>query len=297
VTLLAVPNVSEGRDAGTIEAIAAGFSGNGARLLDIHSDPDHHRSVFTLAGDPGKLAYAVLRGAAETVKRIDLERHSGHHPRVGAIDVAPIVYLEDSDRGAACAEALVLGDLLGAELDLPVFLYGLLAQSRTRAELRRGGLPELRNRMESGELAPDFGPLRLHPTAGAVLVAARPPLVAFNLELAPPATLEQAMEIAGSIREGGPEGIPGVRAIGLWLDARGVAQVSTNVEEHRIVPLKDVVAAVGRRAPVAAAELVGLPPRAALEGFPAEVPLRNARTIEDALAHDRRCAPGGGDDH
>jgi glutamate formiminotransferase / 5-formyltetrahydrofolate cyclo-ligase len=283
VTLLAVPNVSEGRDPEAIAVIAAAFSGNGVRLLDVHSDPDHHRSVFTLAGDPGALAQSVLNGAREALKQINVNAHSGGHPRVGAIDVAPIVYLDDSDRGPACAESLVLADLLGAELELPVFLYGLLAQRRRLAELRRGGIAELRNRIASGELAPDFGPRRIHPTAGAVLVAARSPLVAFNIELAPSATLEQAREIAGSIREGGAEGFRGVRAIALWLDARGVAQVSTNVEEHSLVPLRDIVAAVARRAPIAQAELVGLAPRAAFDGFPADVPVRNARTIEDAL--------------
>jgi glutamate formiminotransferase len=241
--------------------------------------------VFTLAGDPGELAYAVLEGAREALDRVDLEQHSGRHPRVGAVDVAPIVYLDDDDRGAACAEALVLADLLGTELEVPVLLYGLLAANRTRAELRRGGLAELRRRIETRELAPDFGPRMLHPTAGAVLVAARPPLVAFNLELAPPATVEEAREIASAIREGGPDGIRGVRAIGVWLDQRGVAQVSTNVEEHPSVPLKDVVAAVARRAEIAEAELVGLAPKAALAGFPADVPIRNARTIEDALQH------------
>jgi glutamate formiminotransferase / 5-formyltetrahydrofolate cyclo-ligase len=283
VTLLAVPNVSEGRDAGAAEAIAKAFSRAGARVLDVHSDPDHHRSVFTLAGEPGELAGAVLDGARETLLRLDLSGHSGGHPRVGALDVAPIVYLEDRARGAACAEALVLADLLGAELELPVFLYGLLAKNRTRAELRRGGPAELRRRIEAGELAPDFGPRRLHPTAGAVLVSARAPLVAFNLELAPGATLEQASEIASVIREGGAEGIPGVRAIGLWLGERAVAQVSTNVEEHAKVPLREVIAAVARHAPIAATELVGLAPQAAFEGFPADLPVRNVRTIEDAL--------------
>jgi glutamate formiminotransferase len=283
MTLLAVPNVSEGRDPGAIAAVASAFSRRGARLLDTHSDPDHHRSVFTLAGEPGELAYAVLDGAREALKQIDVEQHSGRHPRVGAVDVAPIVYLDDRDRGAACAEALVLADLLGTELEVPVLLYGLLAANRTRAELRRGGLDELRRRIEAGELTPDFGPRKLHPTGGAVLVAARPPLVAFNLELAPPATLKHAQEIASAVREGGPEGIRGVRAIGVWLDQRGVAQVSTNVEEHPRVPLKVVVAAVARRAEIAETELVGLAPEAAFDGFPADVPVRNASTIEDAL--------------
>jgi glutamate formiminotransferase len=283
VTLLAVPNVSEGRDPEAIAAVARAFSGRGARLLDMHSDPDHHRSVFTLAGAPGQLAYAVLDGARQALKQIDLRKHSGRHPRVGAVDVAPIVYLDDRDRGAACAEALVLADLLGTELEVPVLLYGLLAADRTRAELRRGGVAELERRVEARELVPDFGPRGLHPTAGAVLVAARPPLVAFNLELAPPATRADAREIAAAIREGGPDGFRGVRAIGVWLDERRVAQVSTNVEDHKGVPLKDVVSAVARRADVAATELVGLAPKAAFDGFPTGVPVRNKRTIEDAL--------------
>ncbi len=279
--LLAIPNVSEGRDEPAIEAIGAAFD---ARLLDIHSDPDHHRSVFTLAGTAGSLAGAVLGGAAEVVRRIDVNRHEGIHPRVGAIDVAPIVYLEPGDRGAACAEALVLGDLLGHELELPVFMYGELAGGRTRAELRRGGPVNLARRIEAGELRPDFGPRRLHPSAGAVLVAARPPLIAFNVELAPPATLEDARAIAARIREGGPEGLEGVRAIGLWLDARGVAQVSTNVEDHRRVPLAQVVDAIARHATPSQAELVGLAPRAAFDRFPDDLPVANRRTVEDALA-------------
>jgi glutamate formiminotransferase / 5-formyltetrahydrofolate cyclo-ligase len=213
-TLLAVPNVSEGRDAEAIAAIAAAFD---ARRLAVHSDPDHHRSVFTLAGAPGELAQAVLDGARVAVKRIDLRRHEGIHPRVGAIDVAPIVYREDADRGAACAEALVLADRLGTELGLPVFLYGELGAGRTRAQLRRGGPAVLARRIADGELAPDFGPRGLDPRTGAVLVAARAPLVAFNVELAPPASLAQAREIAALIREGGRQGLPGVRALGLWL--------------------------------------------------------------------------------
>jgi glutamate formiminotransferase / 5-formyltetrahydrofolate cyclo-ligase len=280
-TLLAIPNVSEGRDRDAIEAIGTAFDG---RLLDVHSDPDHHRSVFTLAGAPGQLAGIVLDGAAEAVRRIDVvNHHEGIHPRVGSIDVAPIVYLDPGDRGAACAEALVLGDLLGTELELPVFLYGELAQGRTRAELRRGGLANLAHRIASGEPRPDFGPRRLHPTAGAVLVASRQPLVAFNVELAPPATVQDAREIAAGIREGGPEGLPGVRAIGLWLQARGVAQVSTNVEDHRAVPLAKLVEAIARHATPLGAELVGLAPAAAFAGFPHELPVANRRTVEDVL--------------
>lgn len=279
--LLAYPNISEGRDQAVIDAVSAAFA---AHLVDRHSDPDHHRTAFTLVGAPGELAGAVLAGAAEAVSRIRLDRHAGAHPRVGVLDVAPIVHLEPADRGAAAAEALVLGDRLGSELGLPIFLYGVLGAGRTRAELRRGGPAELARRISAGELRPDFGPAQLHPTAGAVLVAARPPLVAFNVELTPEATVEDARAIAASIRAGGDDGLPGVRALGLWLDGRGCAQVSTNVEDPDAVSLAAVVSAVARHAAVAGAELVGLAPAAALADFPAEVPLRGRATIEDALA-------------
>jgi glutamate formiminotransferase/glutamate formiminotransferase/formiminotetrahydrofolate cyclodeaminase len=276
VPLLAVPNVSEGRDHATLDAIGDAFERGGARLLDRHEDPDHHRAVFTLAGEPGSLAQAVVDGAREAIARIDLTRHTGEHPRVGAIDVAPIVFRDDADRGAACAEALVLADALGRE-GLPVYLYGALAGGRTRAELRRGGPQALIERTP-----PDYGPKRLHPTAGAVLVAAREPLVAFNVELAPPATLEEARTIAALIREGGAEGLPGVRAIGVQL--AHAAQVSTNVEDHRAATPGDVLAAVRRHTPVAAAELVALAPEAALRDFPADIPLQGRATIEERLA-------------
>ena len=207
------------------------------------------------------------------------------HPRVGAVDVAPIIYLSEADRGAAAAEALVLADLLGTELELPVFLYGILAGGRTRAELRRGG--------PGGAAAPDrrgraAGPTsarpRLHPTAGAVLVAARPPLVAFNVELAPPATLEQAKAdrrrtSARQATRASPGSGPS--ACG-WPQPR-LAQVSTNVEDHRATPLRAVVEAVARHAPVQGAELVGLAPEAAFDQFPRDIPLRGYATIEETL--------------
>jgi glutamate formiminotransferase len=279
-TLLAVPNVSEGRDAATIAAVAAAITG--ARVLDVHSDHDHHRSVYTLAGTPGELADALLAGARVALERIDVVARAHHdpslrgqHPHVGAVDVMPIVYLRECDRGAACAEALVVADRVGHELQVPVFLYGELTEGpsgapRSRAELRRGGVAGLMSRM--GELRPDFGPPRLHPTAGATLVAARPPLVAFNLQLAAPATLAEARVVAARIREGGEEGLPGLRAIGVELGG-GVAQVSMNVERPFEVPLVLIVEAVRRHAPVHSAELVGLAPAAALEGFPEDLPM------------------------
>jgi glutamate formiminotransferase len=301
--LLAVPNVSEGRDEDTIAAIAAAFAGdtpNGPRVLDVHSDADHHRSVYTLAGRADELVDALLRGARTAVERIDVmsratrrSADAGQHPHVGALDVAPIVYVDPRDRGAACAHALVLGDRIGAELHVPVLLYGELSGSdptsaRSRAQLRRGGVEGLAARMAAGEhrLAPDFGPPRMHASAGATLVAARPPLVAFNLQLASGADVEDARRIAQLIREGGEHGLPGVRAIGVALDG-GVVQVSMNVERPLDVPLAAIVEAVGAHAEVASAELVGLAPRVAFEGFPPELPIPGfdpaRHLIENAL--------------
>jgi len=281
--LLAVPNVSEGRDAAVLEAIGEAFAAGGARVLDRHEDPDHNRAVFTLAAEPGTLHEALTNGAREAIEHIDLTRHEGLHPHVGAIDVAPVVFRTPQQRGAALAEALALGDALG-ELGLPVFLYGLLADGRTRAELRTGGAAGLAQRMADG-LRPDFGPDSMHPTAGAVLVAARPPLVAFNLELGPPATADDARAVARAIREGGPAGLPGLRAIGLTLAARGdVAQVSCNVEDHEALALAALLEAVEPHAPVAEAELVGLAPQAAFEGWPDRVPIRNRASIEERLS-------------
>ena len=272
-TLLAVPNISEGRDQTVVAAIGGRFEAGGARLLDVHVDPDHNRSVFTLAGGPGTLALALVEGAREAAERIDMRRHDGAHPCVGAIDVVPVVHLDDDTRGAACAEALVAADELARHLDAPVFLYGALSDGRARSELRRGGRDELARRLADGEIEPDFGPRRIHPSAGAILVAARPPLVAFNLLLAPTASLDDARAAAAAVREGGEDGLPGVRAIGLWLRQRGAAQVSFNVEDPRAVPLSHLIAAVTARVPVTSAELVGLAPRAAFADFPADVPV------------------------
>jgi glutamate formiminotransferase/glutamate formiminotransferase/formiminotetrahydrofolate cyclodeaminase len=270
LTLLAVPNVSEGRDQAALDAIGAAFTAAGtATLLDRHADPDHHRAVFTLAGAPGSLAQALAGGAREALARIDLQMSRGAHPHVGAVDVVPLVHLDPASRGAACAEALVTGALLGDELGLPVLLYGGLAGGRTRAELRRGGIAELTQRLGEGELRTDFGPQTVDPARGVTLVAARPPLVAFNVELGPPASADDARRIASLIREGGAEGLPGVRAIGLELTRRDrLGQVSVNVEDPFRVSLAEVVAAVGRHATPLAGELVGLAPAAALEGFP-----------------------------
>jgi glutamate formiminotransferase/glutamate formiminotransferase/formiminotetrahydrofolate cyclodeaminase len=289
-TLLAVPNFSEGADEAVLADVGAALAppGGPVRLLDSHADPDHGRSVFTLAASQGRLAAALVAGARAAVARIDVSGHGGRHPHVGALDVAPVVYLEERDRGAACAEALAAAGLIGEELAIPVFLYGQLATAekhRERADLRAGGPSALAERLARGELRPDHGPARAHPTAGAVLVTARPPLLAFNVDLASD-DVELARRIAAGLREAGG-GLPGVRAIGLHLPARGRAQVSTNVHNHRAVPLRTVVEAVAAEAEVAEAELVGLAPAAALEDFPADVPLRGfdpaRQVIENAL--------------
>jgi glutamate formiminotransferase len=288
--MLAIPNFSEGRDPQRIASIEAALTSvAGVRLLDIHSDPDHNRTVYTLAdvggGPPANLADSLTAGAARAIELLDIAAHEGSHPHVGVLDVAPIVYMREAERGIACAQALVLGERLGGELKIPVFLYGALTAWRVaRADVRRGGPRGLQNRIDAGELTPDFGPRRLHPQAGAVLVSARPPLIAFNVELAPPATLATARQIAALIREGGAEGLPAVRAIGLTLPHRdGVAQISTNVEDYHRTTLAELVAAIAKHATPIRAEVVGVPPRAAFDGFPDDLPVANRRYLEDAL--------------
>jgi glutamate formiminotransferase/glutamate formiminotransferase/formiminotetrahydrofolate cyclodeaminase len=256
---MTVPNVSEGRDLATLEAIGRAFAP--ARFLDLHTDPDHDRAVFTLAARQGEMAEALLGGARSAVARIDISAHTGIHPHVGALDVMPIVYLDEERRGAAIAETLAAAGLIGEELGVPVFLYGELAtrpEHAERAWIRKGGPKELARRIQSGELVPDYGPARPHPSAGAILAAARPPLVAFNVDLVTD-DLAVAKQIAAGLRESGG-GMPGVRALGLYLHERNRAQVSTNVHDHRAAPLREIVEYVRARAEVAEAELIGLAP-------------------------------------
>jgi glutamate formiminotransferase len=275
--LLAVPNFSEGRDRSAIEAISAAFA-TGAALLDTHSDPVHNRTVVTLSGPEGSLTAALANGARACAERIDMRRHDGAHPCIGALDVCPVVWLDDADRDRALAEALEAGRRIASEAGIPVFLYGELATKeshRERAFFRSGGLIELRRRLAGGELTPDFGPAELHPTAGAALVTARPPLAAFNLELEG-AAVEDARQIAAQLREAGG-GLAGVRAIGIDLGA-GRTQVSTNVHDPVDVPLaavaeRAVELAAARGARIVAAEIVGMVPGAALERWPQEIPL------------------------
>ena len=253
VDLLAVPNVSEGRDGALLARVGAAFAP--AEVLDVSSDVDHHRTVFTVRARAGRLAECVAAAAELAIRAIDLGAHAGVHPRVGAVDVAPVVYLDEARRGAAIAEAIVLAELLGS-LGVPVYLYGELAGGRTRAALRA----------DPSRFAPDYGPPVAHATAGVTLVAARPPLIAFNVEV--DADLDTARRVAAEVRA------EGVRALGLRLERQGITQVSTNIE-HGATPA-EVVAAVARHVRVVGAELVAPAPRAAFADWPDDVPLEGA---------------------
>jgi glutamate formiminotransferase len=290
-TLLAVPNVSVAGDAEVLRRFGEAF-GRAARVLDVHTDTDHGRSVFTIAGEPGGLAESLLAGAEEALETIDMSAYPGAHPAIGALDVCPIVWLREEDRDAARTEAVAIGGQIGG-IGVPVFLYGELARGPGRAErayFRNGGLAELWLRMDGGELRPDFGPHVPHRRGGATLVTARPPLAAFNVELEG-ADLDTARAVAAELREAGG-GAPGVRAIGLLLSS-GRAQVSTNVHDPLTTPLGAVVEEVRRlAAPLGArpveAELVGLIPAGALVDYPADVPIRgfdpSRHVIERRLA-------------
>jgi glutamate formiminotransferase len=274
--LLGVPNLSEGRDAGLIERVSAQFAA-GADLLDSHSDAIHNRTVLTLTARPKALGESLVRGAGACLMTIDMRRHEGAHPCIGALDVCPLVWTSADEREPAREEALGVAGAIGAA-GVPVFLYGELAgadERRERAFFRTGGLAALSERMSSGELRPDFGPDAPHSSAGATLVTARPPLAAFNV-LLEGADMDAARGIAAALRESGG-GLPGVRAIAVDLGEAG-RQISTNVHDPVSVPLAAVVEritglAAEAHARPAGAEVVGLVPEAALEGFPDDLAL------------------------
>jgi glutamate formiminotransferase len=252
--LESVPNFSEGRDRATIQALEAALAAH-ADVLDVHADADHNRSVFTLVGAESELRDALLAAVACAKERIDLRRHEGAHPRIGAADVVPIVPLrtEQMERARRCA--LEVAERIAVELELPVFLYGESAPGRGPAFFRRGGTHELERRLDSGEVAPDFGPSRLDPRAGAAIVGARRPLIAFNVNLRG-ASLDVASEIASLVRER-DGGYPGVRALGLELPRAGIVQVSMNVEDYEAAALHEIVARVAAEAEARGAELMG----------------------------------------
>ncbi len=274
--MLAVPNVSEGRDLAAVEGLENAFA-RGVVLLDVHTDGVHNRSVLTLAGEPERLRGALVAGAVVAANAIDMRAHSGAHPAIGALDVCPLVWLSAGERDTAKEAAIALAESIAREAGVPVFLYGDLAtdpRRRERAFFRDGGPAELGRRMATGELHPDFGPGQPHPTAGATLVTARPPLAAFNVVLRG-LDMVAAREIAARSREAGG-GLPGVRAIAVDL-GRGRLQVSTNVHDPIAVPLHRVfelvcALAAERGGDAVEAEIVGLVPEAALEGFPPDFP-------------------------
>ena len=234
--LESVPNFSEGRDGVTLDALAGALSAH-ARLLDVHADADHNRSVFTLVAHEGDLLEALVAGIACARDRIDLRRHQGAHPRVGAADVVPVVPVGADEMERAKRAALELAGRIGDELALPVFLYGELAPGRGPAFYRREGLEGLRRRVASGELAPTFGPSRIDERWGAVLVGARRPLIAFNVNF--------RGELVAA------------REIGLELTRAGLVQVSMNVEDWEAAALHELVATIEREAAARGADVVG----------------------------------------
>ena len=265
--LEAVPNISEGRRTETVEAVGRALGGSGAKVLDVHSDADHHRSVYTLVGSGQELVDTLAAGIRRAVELIDLGRHQGAHPRVGAADVVPFVFLRPQHESDARTAATELADRISLELELPVFFYGRLTEdAREPAFYRRGGPEELQRRVDEGELSPDRGPNRLHPTAGAVLVGVRRPLIAFNVNLLG-GEAQVAREIAAIVRER-DGGFPGVRALGLDLPGAGLVQVSMNVTDWEASALHEIVERIvpeahARGAEVVGCELVGLMPAGA----------------------------------
>ena len=287
--LEAVPNVSEGRERSVIDAVGNAFA-TSAQLLDVHADADHHRSVFTLAAPPTALGDALVAGATRAVELIDLRRHEGVHPRIGVVDVVPLVPFRNEDLDIAIETALGTARRLGEEVGLSVFLYGEGAGGRRPAFFRRGGLAELERRVSAGELAPDFGLPLLDPRSGATLVGARKPLVAYNVVLATD-DVEVARVVAARVRESSG-GMPGVQAMGLQLPRAGEVQVSMNVVDLDRSALHEVFLRVRREArelgvDVADGELVGLVPEHAFRAAQAagvEVPgVDETRILERML--------------
>jgi glutamate formiminotransferase len=267
-----VPNVSEGRDSALIRRLADAVEAAGARVLDVHADADHHRSVFTYLGAPDAVERATLALARLAVERIDMRRHSGVHPRVGAVDVVPFVPLRGLSMAEAVASARRVGHALCEATGVPVFFYAEAAAEPARRELpvvRWGGFERLAERLGDPMWRPDCGGPGPHPTAGASIVGARALLIAFNAML-DTADVAVARAIAAAVRESSAGGLPRVRAIGVPLASRNVAQVSMNLLDHRVTPPAVVVArveqeATARGAAVREWELVGCAPK---DAFP-----------------------------
>lgn len=268
-----VPNFSEGRDRAVVDGlVAAMVAVPGVKCLGAELDPNHHRAVCTLAGPAAAIGEAAVRGAAAAMRSIDLRVHRGEHKRMGAMDVCPFVPLAGATMADAVATARSVGDRIGRELGLPVFLY---AEACTRESRRVLG--NFRNKEFEGlqqlvgadpEYAPDFGPARLHPTAGAVAVGARKFLIAYNINLATE-DVQIAKEIAKAVREK-DGGLPRVQAMGFFLDDRRQSQVSMNLLDFEVTSIRTVYdrvaeLAAARGVAVVESELIGLAPAAALD--------------------------------
>jgi glutamate formiminotransferase len=268
-----VPNVSEGRDHALLERLAAAVrAAPGVRLANVHTDPDHHRSVLTFLGAPAAVEVAALGLAADVVATIDMQQHHGRHPRIGALDVLPFVPLRDVTMAETIALARRVGQSIGERHALPVYYYAHAATrptGRSLPELRHGQYEGLLARLAAVDGEPDAGPARFDARSGAVLVGARDVLVAFNVWL-DSADVEAARALARTVRESSG-GLPAVQAMGVFLVSRGVAQVSLNLTDYRVTPIPVVFDRVRAEAErlgigIRRGELVGLAPRAAFAG-------------------------------
>jgi glutamate formiminotransferase len=286
-----IPNVSEGRRADVLDAMGDAIRATGARLLDVKPDATHHRTVFTFAGEPAAVEAAVLALYERALQTIDLRQHEGEHPRLGAVDVVPFVPIE----GATMADCVALAKKVGAEVarrfSLPVFLYEEAASSPARRNLediRRGEFEGLAAKLSQPAWQPDFGPAAPHPSAGATVIGARMPLIAYNINLATN-RLDVAKKIAAAVRQSSG-GLRFVKAMGIDLADRGIVQVSMNLTNHEKTPVFRVFEMVKREAArygvsILESEIVGLIPSAALtdaaawylqvEGFSGEQILEN----------------------
>ncbi len=268
-----VPNFSEGRRKDVVEGIVSSMTSvEGVKLLDEEMDPDHNRCVITLVGEGEPLVEAAFKGAKKAMELIDLNRHRGEHPRMGAMDVCPFVPLKGSTMEEAVALAVEAGKRIGEELEIPVFLYEEAARKPERknlAKVRKGQFEELRELIgKDPERKPDFGPERIHPTAGAVAIGARFFLIAYNVNLETP-ELSIAKEIARKVRER-DGGLPKVKALGFFLEDLGIAQVSMNLTNYKVTPIRKAFDAVRSEAEkrgveVRESELIGLVPEDALD--------------------------------
>lgn len=294
--VVCVPNVSEGRSPSALRRMESAIKASPAHVLDTHSDEDHHRSVFTFAAPLTDVAGAVLRLAEAAFECIDITRHRGVHPRVGALDVVPLIPFAETGREACIDCVGEIADRLWAEFRVPSYLYGYAArrEDRTRLEtIRKHGYGAISEAVRRGECLPDIGGPELHPKAGACFLGVRDFMAAFNVQLADH-DATAAKRIARAVRESSG-GLPGVKALGLFLPSQNSAQVSMNVTQLDLTPLDTVFAAVCRESAalgvdVLGSELVGLVPRNALGPEPERLRIRGfheGMILETRLARTR----------